>query len=252
MSYIKFIAVDKQVFDDFPHPKMSSSFIPNWYKEMPSLIGNSPYIGANGNPNATVKKCIPFRDSMTSGYMIPLPADVYVSHKGKQMIINSSYQGNTDLVLSHEIEQLFMYPIPEGYCKAAFKWNNPWLIKTKRNWSTLFVQPMHHDLPFLILSGLVDTDKHPIPVNFPFFIKEDFEGIIPKGTPIAQCIPIKREKVTAYVSYGIDRFMALWRKATTKAFDRYKENFHSKKVYKIKETNTELKCPFAKFFKKEC
>jgi hypothetical protein len=27
----------------------------------------------------------------------------------------------------------------------------------------------------------------------PFYIKEDFTGVIPKGTPIAQIIPFKRE-----------------------------------------------------------
>ena len=249
MSYIKFLAVDEKAFNDFPHPKMSSSFVPNWYKDMPSLIGNKEYIGSNGNPNGTVKKCVPFRDSMTAGYMIPLPFDVYISVKGKEVIINSSYGGDTDLILTHDIEQVFTYPFPEGYCKMALKWNNPWLIKSKRGWSTLFVHPMHHDLPFLTISGLVDTDKHPTPVNFPFLLKENFQGIIPKGTPIAQCIPLKREKITAYVSFGVERFVSIWRKATTKAFDRYKNNFHTKKVYKIKETG-EAKCPFSKFFKK--
>jgi hypothetical protein len=29
--------------------------------------------------------------------------------------------------------------------------------------------------------------------NHPFFIQEEFEGIIPKGTPYMQMIPIKRD-----------------------------------------------------------
>jgi hypothetical protein len=33
--------------------------------------------------------------------------------------------------------------------------------------------------------------------NIPFFIKEGFSGVIPKGTPIAQVIPFKRESWTS-------------------------------------------------------
>lgn len=249
MSKIKFIAANKEAFDDFPHPKPSSSFIPNWYKEMPSFIGDKKYICSNGNPNETVKKCIPFRESMTAGYMIPLPCDIYVEHKGKNITINSSYNGHTDIVLNHDIEQAFLYPIGQEFLKVPFKWNNPWVIKTKKGWSTLFVQPMHHDLPFYTLSGLVDTDKHPIPVCFPFYIKENFEGIIPKGTPIVQCIPIKRENFIGYVSYSVTNFVNLWRKATTQAMDRYKDYFHTPKGYKIQE-DKKSECPFAKLFKK--
>jgi hypothetical protein len=44
------------------------------------------------------------------------------------------------------------------------------------------------------MSGFVDTDQYDMsPINFPFFLKEDFEGTIKNGTPIAQVIPIKRD-----------------------------------------------------------
>ena len=48
-------------------------------------------------------------------------------------------------------------------------------------------------MPFHSFSGIVDTDKHPVPVNFPFVVKKDFEGVIPAGTPIAQFIFLKRD-----------------------------------------------------------
>jgi hypothetical protein len=49
------------------------------------------------------------------------------------------------------------------------------------------------DLPFTTLSGIVDSDTALHEGNLPFFIKEGFEGLIPKGTPIFQIIPFKRE-----------------------------------------------------------
>jgi hypothetical protein len=188
---------------------------------------------------------------MTAGYMIPLPFDVYVRQKGNSVEINSSYNGETDLILQHDVEQHYMYPIGEEYYPVAFKWNSPWTVQTKRGWSTLFCAPMYHDLPFLTLSGIVDTDKHPIPVNFPFFLRKDFEGIISKGTPIVQCIPMKREKIIASVGRRVDSILMKWKRATTQAFDRYKNYFHAPKTYVITETNTSPKCPFAKFFNKQ-
>jgi hypothetical protein len=48
-------------------------------------------------------------------------------------------------------------------------------------------------LPFQTLSGVVDTDNFKHPVQFPFFIKKDFTGIIKAGTPVAQITFFKRE-----------------------------------------------------------
>jgi hypothetical protein len=53
------------------------------------------------------------------------------------------------------------------------------------------------ELPFTTMSGVVDTDDYELPVNLPFLIKEGFMGIVPKGTPVAQVIPIKREAWTS-------------------------------------------------------
>lgn len=246
--------MNREVFEDFESPQPSNKFSPNWYKEMPTFYNytqteDQKKIGSNGNPNLTVKKCVPFRDSMHCGYMIGTPFDCYFTKVNNKLVINQSYEGDFKLIHEHDIEQYFMYPIPDGYDVVALKWNNPWIIQTPRGWSTLFVAPMHHDLPFITLSGLVDTDKHPAPVAFPFFLKKDFSGFIPKGTPFVQCIPIKRKKFTAYVFDKMDNFYYKWRKATTQAIDRYKDYFHTPKHYKIVNNKIESKCPFSKFFK---
>jgi hypothetical protein len=45
----------------------------------------------------------------------------------------------------------------------------------------------------LTLTGVVDTDAYPLVVLFPFMMKNTFEGVIEKGTPVVQIIPFKRE-----------------------------------------------------------
>jgi hypothetical protein len=67
-------------------------------------------------------------------------------------------------------------------------------MKTPRGWSILVVQPLNRfDLPWTITSGIMDTDQYSTSGNIPFFIREDFDGIIAEGTPIAQVIPFKRQ-----------------------------------------------------------
>jgi hypothetical protein len=54
-------------------------------------------------------------------------------------------------------------------------------------------------LPFKTLTGLVDCDTfRDTPLNFPArWHDANFCGVLPKGTPVAQCLPVKRESWTA-------------------------------------------------------
>ena len=60
----------------------------------------------------------------------------------------------------------------------------------------LFTHPINRsDLPFTTLTGLVDCDtfRH-TPIHFPARWNDaNFNGVLPKGTPVAQCLPVKRE-----------------------------------------------------------
>jgi hypothetical protein len=61
-----------------------------------------------------------------------------------------------------------------------------------------------------------------------------FQGLIPKGTPIAQVIPFKREGW--HMEIGSDKDVKehnkIIEKMRTKFFDRYKSMFWSRKEYK--------------------
>jgi hypothetical protein len=112
---------------------------------------------------------------------------------------------------------------------------NPWSIRTPDGYSALFVQPFHRESIFAILPGIVDTDTYFAPVNFPFVLNDvAFEGLIPKGTPIAQVIPFKRESWTMAIG-DAQEFVDLHKvtgQLATKAVDRYKSMFWMRKDYK--------------------
>jgi hypothetical protein len=53
------------------------------------------------------------------------------------------------------------------------------------------------DLPFTTVTGLVDSDRYVDSlVHFPARWNDPgFNGVLPKGTPVAQCLAIKREVI---------------------------------------------------------
>jgi len=183
---------------------------------------------------------------MSAGYHIPLCSDVWVDNNGPN---NLSFKWSWelgDIVTLQKPDQHQTYPVSLGGYPSVFKWVNQWIVKTPPGWSCLFVHPQHHEeLPFRCLSAMVDTDKHPTPVNFPFFLRKGFSGLIPKDTPIIQVIPFKRESFTATCGWDEEGILKkTWDKAHTVFFDRYSRFFRSTKEFKEVETKTKASCPF--------
>jgi hypothetical protein len=216
---------------DIDPPQLSSKFVPDWYKNMESYIGEEKKPRGDGGTGATIKRCMPVFDAIVSGYIITSPADVWVSIKedGSQFFEWSSLS----LISFHPIQQAPEHPVRNQH--AYPKWMNYWSVKTPEGYSTLFVQPFHRESVFTILPGVVDTDKYFAPVNFPMVINDpEFQGLIPKGTPIAQLIPFKRDDWEMTIGGEEDLMMAVrnTQKLQTTFFDRYKNMFRQDKTYK--------------------
>ena len=221
---------------DHEVPKPASQFVPEWYKKLESYISGEKKPTGQGGSSATVKRCMPVFDAITAGYIITLPADVYVSQKEDEQGNKFPYYewASHGLVQFHPVEQMPEHPNRNGHM-AYPKWTNPWSIKTPKGYSTLFVQPMHRESPFTILPGIVDTDTYTANVNFPFVLNDvTFEGLIPQGTPIAQVIPIKRESWKMQIGSQKETFEVnkVINKLNTKFFDRYKSMFRQPKEYR--------------------
>jgi len=243
-SKIQFIADTKEMLEVLPRPYPALDKLPDWLCEMPSYYGGEGKgVDEHGDPKTTIKKCMPVFDSMTAGYHIPLHSDVWIDNKGPDDIKIKWAWDTIDVVSMHNRIQYETYPVPDGYYPIGFKWINPWIVKTPPGWSSLFIHPIHYDdLPFKCLTGIVDTDKYPNYVNFIFFMKKNFSGLIPKETPMIQVIPFKRSDFKSEFSYDNGYLKQQWRKAHTVFFDRYKRFFRSHKKY---EQGDVKKCPFA-------
>jgi hypothetical protein len=175
MKKIKFTSTNVSLFLSKPRP--ASKDIPEWYKELDGVKDGI----------RTVKKCMPVLDSMTAGYMLVLAADVHFKNGSFQEI------SKIKMIETHDKKQIGEFYLPKEYVDQPYKWINYFLVKTPKGYSSMIIHPQNRlDLPFFTMSGVVDTDTFPVPINLPFFIREDFDGIIPEGTPIAQVIPFKR------------------------------------------------------------
>jgi hypothetical protein len=193
--------------EDYPTPIKFN--IPEWYKKLEHTILNK-----------TVKGCMPFLDTLTSGYLLKMPQDFYVRHNvdnknekrekikdsfqtfglhDVQQVLNAKYLNLNSGLDIHPIKQVEGSPFIEKNKNLPFyKIINPWKIKTPKGYSCLFVSPLNNsDDRFSIIPGIVDTDSFPNEINFPIIINGDkypvLETTIKKGTPYVQIIPFKRD-----------------------------------------------------------
>jgi hypothetical protein len=178
-----------------PPPIPAVQGLPDWFKAMPQKSFNA----LAGAEKQTVKRCPPFIDAMTYGYLIPLPCDLTVADGEFSWNFEAPSGGAASFLRSpvgfHDSSQLVGSPLFEED-RFFIKFNNFWTIQAPPGYSLLFTHPVNRpDLPFTTLTGLVDSDRYYDNwVHFPAHWHDlDFNGVLPKGTPVAQCMPVKRE-----------------------------------------------------------
>jgi hypothetical protein len=233
---IEFVAAKNGYSKIFDSPVLASTVLPQWYKDQNLNIGDSMFIDSKtGTTARTIKACMPVFDLIAAGYVIKAPAEILVKNNELGVPECSWSIDGISLIESHSKQQFDKFSVPDEYYSGfALKFINPWIVKTPPGYSTIFMTPaMRDDLPFYCIPAIVDTDKHPSPVNFPFFIKKGFEGIIGYDMPIVQMIPFKREEWSHKVLEADEVLeYVIWQNAKRKIQNRYKTFFRTKKVWK--------------------
>jgi hypothetical protein len=174
-----------------PPPTPAASGLPAWLRTMPQQAS-----GVLGDDD-TVKRCPPFVDAMTCGFLIPLICNL--------MVDNGEFTWDCDLpsggdfprspIGFHDASQVTGTPLFDAD-RFLVKFHNLWTIEAPDGYALLFTHPVNRfDLPFTTLTGLVDCDRYRDAfIHFPAHWRDEaFSGVLPKGTPVAQCIPIKRD-----------------------------------------------------------
>jgi len=222
------------------HPIPSKLNIPDWFKKLEHTF-----------TNRTIKGCIPVLDSLTAGYILKIPIDVYIEHNviknqerttkitsglnRSQFNLNVNESDDT-----HPTSQLGdECPLTKKNKNLPFlKIMNPWTIKTPLGYSCLFLPPLNNsDDRFSIIPAIVDTDSYANEINFPFVINGDkypvLKSIIKEGTPFVQVIPFKRDNWQMNLTCTKDTELQLEKfKLFSKFINKYKNKWWYKKSWK--------------------
>ncbi len=178
-----------------PPPVPARDALPAWVRAMPRTTPSDMHEDAV----RTVKQCPPFVDAMAHGFVIPLPCDVTVR--------GATLSWDWDVpppAAGHHPRAPVSFHAPAQVAGTPFhapgqvivKFNSFWTVELEPGWSLFATHPVNRaDLPFRLLSGLVDCDRfHDVGLLFPAtWTDPAWEGVLPRGTPIAQCFPVSRQ-----------------------------------------------------------
>lgn len=177
-----------------PKPVPATHTLPDWLGEMPAEV---EAVTLGGAAVRTLKHCPPIIDAMRLGVLILCPTDITVregevSWDWEPPILTDANISRAPIGV-HVPEQAEGSPYAGR--QMVLKFINFWTLETPPGWSLLFMHPLGYpDLPFATLGGVVDCDTYKDGyVHFPALLTPGFEGVIAKGTPVAQAVPVKKE-----------------------------------------------------------
>lgn len=205
--------------------------VPDWYKAIERFFGGKMEF-KNGSLNTGLKHCMPFLDSLTVGYSIPLTTDLLIEKHGEGHIVHWNNVDETVLQLRNS-EAATTYPKPAGHSEEEFVWRLQTILEVPKGYSLLLTHPLNrYDLPFTTFTGIVDGGWSLTSGNIPFVFKKNFEGVIPAGTPIMQAIPFKQESWESVKSIGLVEEAHLNRqRSMSRLYGWYKSTYWTKKEY---------------------
>ena len=196
MSVVRFLT-DAANIGAFPSPVPAIKCLPKYFADIAPKLNKNP-------ASSTVKRCVPFLDAMSNGFIIPMWADVFVIARDGNLHFEFPQTLNMQTsISSHSYEQISDHPMSDTpYGKIPMKFHNPWIVETDAGVSCLFTSPMNHmETKLKILDGVVDTDTYYNHVNLPFiWTGGDGEFYIRKGTPLVHVIPFVRTQFECNVS----------------------------------------------------
>lgn len=228
---IDFIAGSKEAELLVLPPQPAKFYIPEFYKNTETLNTNKFSVDDINSGKSSVKMCLPFLDGLVSGYIQETWCDIHISTMGDQ--IQYAYPHQIEII-SHRDKAAFDTEnfSNSGFIPFEFVWKRNWIPKLPNGYSLLITHPLSRfDLPFYTLSAIVDSDvfyHHPVG-NIPFYLKNNFNGVIPAGTPMYQMIPIKRE---SWEKRDIQFSKDVIKRSSKKSFyGMYKKYFRKNKKY---------------------
>ncbi len=170
-------------------PVPARTYLPDWFRKLPAI---TPDAVSPTDTGLTVKRCMPFLDAMSTGWILTMPATLRMEISDGGKTVTTGWDFDRPLTSNHGMHQV--KGNPNGALPPC-KFHNFWTIITPPGWSCLFINPMNRPNGlFEVVAGIVDTDTYRSPVHFPFFATgPDGLHVVAKGSPVVQVIPFRRD-----------------------------------------------------------
>ena len=165
-----------------------------------------------GRRTQTIRACPAMHDWTKSGWYLLANRDIEVlCGSDRESLSNENFTTNdpsnknynSPTHPSDQFDNAFEY-IKDGefgHVKDAFKCRNPWNIITPKGYSCYYLDPfLFQNEYFATWHGIIDTDEFNVNQDnsqIIFYPKVNHSFTIPKGTPLCQVIPFKREEWVA-------------------------------------------------------
>ena len=194
----------------------------------------TPPRGKKGNMNV----CPGILDYNAMGYMIRAWSEIHINQDSGnfQAHVNDREHDITKGECGRLNSDLVPWEYGEVCEPNVLKIELPWLIETPPGYSCIQTSPFYHgfDLEPAVMTypGIVDTDGlHRL--SWVFSVRHHESFIIPRGTPLLQIIPFRREPYESTVSRAeLGDWMNQKLKMSTLIKKWYMHKFHRKKVYR--------------------
>jgi len=219
---IDFTTFNEDSLRDFK-PVLAKSYVPEWWKS--AKVFNA----VRGRHIQTIRACPAMDDWLKSGWYILANRDMEVNfgRDKESTFTKNSFTSDPNWNYdkhhregrdeddrnifpqyhspSHPAEQFyhsFQYlPDKDAPVRDAFKMRSAWNIKTPPGYSCLYLDPfLFQNEHFAVWQGIIDTDS--FQTNYDnsqiiFYPRHEKDFIIPKGTPLVQIVPFRRENWVA-------------------------------------------------------
>ncbi len=185
---------DPALLDRLERPAPARAALPGWLRTMPA----EAFSAVHDSDVRTVKQCPPFVDAMSHGFVIPLPCDVTVADGRLSWdwdLPPLTVEAHPRSPISFHVPAQVSGTPFHHEARAIVKFNSFWTIELEPGYALFATHPVNRDdLPFRLLTGMVDSDRFTdVGILFPaVWTDPGFEGVLPRGTPVAQCFPVAR------------------------------------------------------------
>jgi hypothetical protein len=184
------------------HPIEPSNFArPKWLEvEAAHYVADNKVLNVDSLTARTIAKCRGIRDLYKTGWVVRAWQDIYVDAKDNGSLEwrtpTSQEKINGEVEMSAHSSDTFKHCPHLSKQVPIIKLHNPWIVKIPKGYNILQLPMAYQDNSlFTTAMGMYDSDFGLMELNVQLFWHGRGPQIIKAGTPLAQYILVKKEKI---------------------------------------------------------